>query len=727
VTTILLMLLGVTAQATQPPLPSFTLCVTDAQTRAPLVGAEVTVAPATRRLAASCALLHAAASDSVRVARLGYLPHVVHIPPTIPGRATNASDTIWVALLATSAPRAARLAAVQVSAARITVDTATGRWSLASSTRSDLRTAGRTTATLSTSSARTAGASTMNGMLALMPFTALRTARGETALSLRGARREQVAITLNGLPLNDPATGIADVSDLPLAGLQSVTVALGADPIASGAGASGGVVALTTSAERVASLSTGAFGQSRVEAAWHLRAGNMLWHVSGAHNRALNNFDFLNSAGAVPQRETRINNDEQRTTASLGVMARRLELLLLASHGERGMVGPANVRSADADRAVTSRQLLRAQTTVAGTTLLSGVRRLQLRYVDPMRPALDTRATAWAADAEWRGAYHDFAWRVGGGTDQLEATGNIVQRRRRAFSSVQRAWGEQTHGRWSTHMGARADVVEGSGLLPTATIGAERRLTPVGRPIALEAFGRAAQAVRVPTLYDLYFSSPQRLSVKALAPERVTLDVSSGLRLTAGAAHQRVSLEGSVVARNTRDAIVWFPGNFGWSPANVGIERLRGIESRAELTLPLPLHFAPGSVQLMAWATAYDAALTTGGLRIPTPYVSRLTGGAQLQLQRHRQSAALMWRGNGARPYTAGPRNPDFELPPVSLLDLSIAQRLQARPHGPWPHTSALIALSLENVTNVAWQSVRGFPSPGRTWAISFTLQHTPP
>jgi hypothetical protein len=82
----------------------------------------------------------------------------------------------------------------------------------------------------------------------------------------------------------------------------------------------------------------------------------------------------LNSAGAVPQRETRINNDEQRTTASLGVMARRLELLLLASHGERGMVGPANVRSADADRAVTSRQLLRAQTTVAGTTLLSGVR-----------------------------------------------------------------------------------------------------------------------------------------------------------------------------------------------------------------------------------------------------------------------------------------------------------------------------------------------------------------
>ncbi|MDQ8162112.1 MAG: Plug domain-containing protein [Gemmatimonadota bacterium] len=92
--------------------------------------------------------------------------------------------------------------------------------------------AGRTTVTLSTREARLAGASSVNALLALLPYATLRSARGETGLSLRGARREQVAITLDGMPLNDPATGIADVSDLPLAGVQSATVALGADPVA---------------------------------------------------------------------------------------------------------------------------------------------------------------------------------------------------------------------------------------------------------------------------------------------------------------------------------------------------------------------------------------------------------------------------------------------------------------------------------------------------------------
>ena len=142
--------------------------------------------------------------------------------------------------------------------------------------------------------------------------------------------------------------------------------------MASGAGASGGGVALTTSAGGGASLRTGAFGQSRVEGAWHLRAGNTLWHVSGAHSRALNNFDFLNSAGAVPQRETRINNDEQRITASLGVIARRPEMLLLALHGERGTVRPDNVRNAEPDSAGNSGQPTRAKNTVADRSPTSG-------------------------------------------------------------------------------------------------------------------------------------------------------------------------------------------------------------------------------------------------------------------------------------------------------------------------------------------------------------------
>ncbi len=240
----------------------------------------------------------------------------------------------------------------------------------------------------------------------------------------------------------------------------------------------------------------------------------------------------------------------------------------------------------------------------------------------------------------------------------------------------------------------------------------------LGSGAQLVAFARAAQAVRVPTLYDVYFSSPQRLFVRALSPERVDVDGSGGVRLEASTSGTRASIEGALVGRNTRDAIVWFPGNFGWSPANVGVERLRGVESRAEL--------ASGIASVSAWVTAYDAMLSTSGLRIPTPYVPRLAGGAQLRLTRPTQHATLVWRGLGARPYTAGPRNPDFELAAVSLVDITVAQQLRALPQWPWPGLDAVVAFSLENAADAAWQSVRGFPSPGRAWAMSFTLQHSP-
>ena len=670
----------------------------------------------------ACAVVRVGRTDSVHVTRAGYTSRVVTGAQAAGAQAAGAQaagaqaagdirlngDTLWLSLLprdATSAERAAQ----QLAPLRVTAP---------ADISGTERTAGRTSATLTTADARIAGASSVNALLALMPYTNLRTARGETGLSLRGARREQVAITLDGMPLNDPATGMADVSDIPLAGLQSATVSLGADPVGTGAGATGGVLALTSSAQRVASVRLGAFGQHTMEGAWHAQAAGALWQASAAWRDATNDFAFVNDAGAAPQRETRVNNDEQRATASLGVIGSRAQLSVLGSTSERGMVGPANVRSYDADRARTDRVLVRAQTGLRGTVLVSGVRRLALHYVDPTRPALDSRAVAWAADAEWRGALRDVAWRLGVGADRLAATGGITQQRRRGFVAVTRAWRATGDDRWNIDIGARADVIEGGGVRPTASVGAERRIARLGQQTQLVAFGRVAQAVRVPTLYDLYFSSPQRLFVRALSPERVDLDASSGLRIVAGTARRRASLEGAVVARNTRDAIVWFPGNFGWSPANVGVERLRGVESRAELAL--------GVASASVWVTAYDAILSTGGLRIPTPYVPRVAGGAQLQLNTAAQHVTIVWRGTGARPYTAGPRNPDFELAALSLVDVTVAQQLRVLPYWPWPRLDALVAFSLENAADASWQSVRGFPSPGRSWAMSFTLQHFP-
>lgn len=656
------------------------LCVSDAVTGAPLVGATVQAGALTRTLSGACASLPLPTA-SFTVTRAGYRAY------TAPMRR---ADTVSVALVPIGRPPQ------QLAAQRITATAApAAQPNRVSQTVAD---------------ARTRGAGTTASLITLLPFTQLRTARGETGLSLRGARREQVVMTLDGLPLNDPATGLADVSDIPLAAIGSATVAPGADPVGAGLGATGGVLALTTRAQQLLTLRTGSFGTQQVEAATAGTMGTARWHAAASGRRAQNDFRFLNDAGAQPVRETRVNNDESGVAVSGGVVAARTQVALLASSNERGMVGPANVRTYDADRARTRRVTLRLQQAIGSTLASGGVRHFLLAYRDPTRPALDSRAQAWAADVDWRGALGGGTWRVGAGGDGLTATGGLTQRRARAFAAYGVERDLRAHGR--VEMGARTDVVERVGVQPTGTLGTSWALGTV-HGVAVSAVARTSQAVRVPTLYDLYFSNPQRLTVKALAPERVTFDGSTGLAARAGQGTRRATAEVLAVLRNTRDAIVWFPGNFGWSPANVGRETLRGVEARAAAE--------QGAWHADAWLTQYEAMLMSNGLRIPTPYVARTAAGVRGQYTRHAATLSTNARYVGRRPYTAGPRDPFFELPAVWIVDGAVSH------HRSVHRTDVLVTLALDNATNARWQSVRGFPMPGRSWSLGISVEPVRP
>jgi outer membrane cobalamin receptor len=257
---------------------------------------------------------------------------------------------------------------------------------------------------------------------------------------------------------------------------------------------------------------------------------------------------------------------------------------------------------------------------------------------------------------------------------------------------------------------ARLDAVEGSGVLPSFTLGASRQFlgSEGSRSPRMEVRTRVGQAVRIPTLYDLYFSSPQRVTVRALRAERVTYDAELGTTLELQRPRQTVLLSASLVSRRVRDAIVWFPGNFSWSPANVGVEQMHGVESQ--------LRVARGPVAIDGWFSFYDSWLTTGALRIPTPYVSREAAGLRLTLQSGATTLSSNTRVLGPRPFTVGPRDPQFVLPGVALADVALSR------HVPLMRFSTLLSLSIENIADQEWQSVRGFPEPGRRWSVALFL-----
>lgn len=684
-----------TSPAPAQPARALVVCVAEQSSRAPLVGAVVTIlgrARNTRHLTDACGTVPLA-PDSLLVSRVGY--HTAHV--AVAPR-SGASDTLRVYLTSiasgTDARAATTLRAVDVRADAVPY----------------------ATTTMAARDARERGASSTAGLLALLPFTTLRSARGETTLSLRGARREQVVVTLDGVPLNDPATGVADVADVPLVALATASAVPGADPLGAGSGATGGVVALTTTAQPMVAVHGGAFGRASAEATVGRVIGTTRVHVTGSVRRSANDFAFNNTITQPATREIRTNNDEQREAVLLGAVGGAWQASVLATHSDRGMVGPINVRTYDADRSRTIRVVARGQRSVGSQLITLGVRTLEQTYRDPTRPALDSRARVVAADADWRGATtiapaSTLSWRAGLGADALRADGNLRQQRQRAFAALD--WRvAASDARVTGTLGVRTDAIERSGVQPTGSAIITWRLrdeaSSSARGVGVRLTGRVAQAVRVPTLYDLWFASPQRLSVRALSPERVPLDASFGASARTHARGWVVDGDVQLVARDTRDAIVWFPGNFGWSPANVGREHLRGVEARIAAT-----HH---TFAWSAWSSYYDATLRTGGLRIPTPYVPNAQGGMLLRVPSRVAVFAANWRWQGRRPYTAGPRNPAFELPTVALLDLSAAHTWSVG------RTQLLASLALDNATDVSWQSVRGFPMPGRSWTAGISI-----
>lgn len=571
----------------------------------------------------------------------------------------------------------------------------------------------RVTAARTSTDAREAGAGSVTGLLQQLPLLQLRSARGETAITLRGARREQLTVTLDGLPLNDPATGMADVSDLPLVLVDHAELRLGADPRRA-PGALGGELALVSSTRPRLGARVGAFGERQLEGAARRVGTRAVWHAAAGVLRARNDFPFVNAAGASPSRELRVNNDETSGALAVGATGARWQWSALASRRERGMVGPANVRTFDADRARTDRVLLRGRARLGSTAAVAGVRRLALAYRDPARPALDRHAAAWAADLEWQGQRHALSWQVAVGADQLAATGDVRQQRQRGSLAAQWRPTQPDDAVTQWEAGARVDAITGAGVVPTGLVAVERRLWRAapqgGRGRALHLLARWASAFRAPTLVDLYFAAPQRLAVAPLAPERVRADATLGVRASGERGPWQLHATGSAVVRTVRDAIVWFPGNFGWSPANVGEETLRGGE--------LLLDAAHPHGRLALWATHYRATLHAGALRIPTPYVPVQAAGAQGRWRLAGMAFTATVRATGRRPYTAGPRSPDFELPAVTIVDFAWSRPLRTS------RGVLLATASLDNATNRPWEPVRGYPAPGRV--LAFALSWSP-
>lgn len=530
---------------------------------------------------------------------------------------------------------------------------------------------------------------------------------GGEAISVRGSRPEGVLVLLDGHPLNDPATGRADLSTVPVGSLRSATLVKGASSARYGSGALSGVL-LLESRDAGQSGSTGAIGISSfggLAGEVHARLGGSAGtaSLSVSWDEARNDFEYENRMLPGSPVETRNNTDVSRLSVATAASSGRWRLGVRYDGLERGSPGPIGNRLFD-----------------------------DARWAD--RRAIGT--------VDWRGTRAGFAGRVGwsesawepgnggpgsgrnalvfglggdarsGGLLDLELAGRLSVeslrgddlpggvRRVRAGGSLGRTL---RSGRLEVRPALSLDGTEGSwAFSPELGVGAA-----IGSGLALRA--RAGQAFRLPTMADLYLSPALQVrSNPDLDPERVRLDLELGLSGQWSLGNYELAAELAGWYRQTEDPIVWLASAAArWSPQNLDHLSSTGLESGLYLSTD------PASAtgwKITATGTLDRSRLGFGANRNPLPYRPASVGAVGLHRWSRPVSARVLIRWTGPRTTTvAGTRS----LPGFATFDLAAALRLPLRS----------VPLELEgrvdNLLDRYYELVELYPEPGRRFSIT--------
>ena len=148
-------------------------------------------------------------------------------------------------------------------------------------------------------------------------------------MSIRGSSSSQVRLYLDGVPLNDPFSGIADLSDVSTGDLDRIEIYRGASPTGFGGSSIGGTVNLVTAAGADSSVeswleayaSAGSFGTRRFTVSARPPSGPLSLRLGGGYLESRGDFPFTDDNGTPlnagdDTEALRLNNDFTRWNAT---------------------------------------------------------------------------------------------------------------------------------------------------------------------------------------------------------------------------------------------------------------------------------------------------------------------------------------------------------------------------------------------------------------------------
>jgi outer membrane cobalamin receptor len=546
-------------------------------------------------------------------------------------------------------------------------------------------------------------------------------------LQIRGSSADQVLVLLDGAPINDAISGVADLSSVDIASIDEVVVLTGAAASRYGPRALGGVVLLRSRSDKEysarASLGAGSWGSHEVAASLSLGIDTGL-SASAAGQWATSDGDFMyavpafRGGGVAP----RLNAASDRIGGQLrlthtGTLASSLSFMASAiERGSPGAIAQPSLTGHQSHERVVGAVEIATKGTTRGASMRIGEQWQDSEYRDSVppfgqayeqttrvsQPSLDVQGWYKAGPINLRGGgglrrlsvqsasldAEDVIWTEAGAWTQVEAT--LLAK----GTSQLRALAVM---RLDQH-----DLVQGSVGSPGVSLAFTWRDTEVA--------GGIRNGFSPPSVADLFFQEGVLVRPNPdLRPERIRGELDISLRQRFRVGSSQLSIEAAAYQADINDMILWFPDfQFVWSPGNFNIQR-QGFELSSDVSVPLGRATHSASIRWAESTVAYDEETLAGQVAY------RPIRAIDADLQFDLLFASLTAQANhvGERRSLAGT---DLNsLPPYNVLDLGVSIPLKLSGEGQ-------LDVVLSNALNESAALLADYPIPGRGWSIRVRL-----
>ena len=545
------------------------------------------------------------------------------------------------------------------------------------------------------------------------------------SLSIRGSTAQQTAVIWNGMNINNPMLGQADISLLPAGFFSSMSIQKGALSGYWGSGAMAGVLNLQSNPQQTNGLTVMAStSYSSLQNSVQWASVNYADGIFSSSTKLLgdfsqNKYQYYKNTDTSLVKQTQQHAQTQQLALLQDFLYQikpnqQLGLHVWLQNVDRQIPYTASALQEDAKqtdktfRAMLDWKLNKKKITYNTKFGFFNEAVIYNNTTDAIYSNNNFKTFALDADAQYK-AGKGFA--ISGGTSNMLSLANspnfISQKQQLKNALFENVSWNSKRDFFIVNVYGRQELFNSKTFIPNAGI-----TTTLNIFSWLAWKANAGTVYRYPTLNDLYWNPGGNINLK---PEQGQSEETS-LQIKEQVKNISINFTGTIFSRDIHNWIMWMPGKDGnWSPINVLHVWSRGIETNTEVAYKSKTFKTTLNV-----LTNYilSSSLPDNNQHLQMPYVPMYSGSAILSIEYKKFLLRGAYTYTGYRYLSTD--NYSY-LTPYSLVDIRIARTFACK------NFILNIFAEANNLLNKNYQSITQYGMPLRNYRAGLIIQYHKP